>query len=80
MRAFDVRHIYFSDGTAIQSLSCPVGAQRLCVREDGQRIEAICEHGIGHCIASIGPWEDWMGVHSCDGCCSQWLHTGDSNA
>lgn len=79
MRAFDTAGIYLPNGTRAYMLSCPVGAQRLSVREDGRRIEALCEHGVGHCIASIGPWEDWMGVHGCDGCCSSWLHTDDSN-
>lgn len=34
------------------------------IREDG-RIEAVCEHGVGHTIqAKKGDY-----VHGCDGCC-----------
>lgn len=45
-------------------------------REDG-RVERVCKHGVGHPIrhrteASGTRWEQWMGVHGCDGCCSQW--------
>ena len=42
----------------------------LILREDGKRLERICEHGVGHPVGSIGKWERWMGVHGCDGCCS----------
>jgi hypothetical protein len=38
------------------------------IRQDG-RVEWLCEHGIGHCIGHVVAWEDWMGVHGCDGCC-----------
>lgn len=40
-------------------------------RGDG-RVELICPHGVGHPseVLSPGPWEDWMGVHGCDGCCT----------
>ena len=66
----DLRAIHKPDGSVTDSLPCPIGATRLLVREDGRRIEALCQHGVGHPVASIGPWEDWMGVHGCDGCCS----------
>ena len=62
------------DGSVTYRLPCPIGAVRLLVHEDGRRIEAICEHGVGHCIASIGQWEKWMGDHGCDGCCSQFVN------
>ena len=38
------------------------------VRSDG-RIERVCEHGCGHPVGSVGPWQDWMGTHGCCGCC-----------
>ena len=41
------------------------------IRSDG-RLERTCEHGVGHPVGSVGPWESWMGVHGCDGCCSKW--------
>jgi hypothetical protein len=43
----------------------------LVVRGDG-RVERVCKHGVGHCIgvAPGVPWESWMSVHGCDGCCS----------
>ena len=44
---------------------------RLVFRMDG-RIERQCEHGVGHPIGHVGRWVKWMGVHGCDGCCSQW--------
>ena len=48
----------------------------VCYREDGRRVELICRHGVGHpsrvLIEAAYPrgWQDWMGVHGCDGCCS----------
>lgn len=39
-------------------------------REDG-RIEKNCKHGVGHPVGHATKWEDWMGVHGCDGCCSR---------
>jgi hypothetical protein len=41
----------------------------LIVREDG-RVERTCEHGVGHPVGHIKRWQEWMGVHGCDGCCS----------
>lgn len=52
------------------------------IREDGERIERVCKHGVGHPIGSVGQWEDWMGVHGCDGCCRDaefWLDWKDEN-
>ena len=74
MNFISPRAIHKPDGTTTDHLPCPTNAERLLVREDGRRIEAICEHGVGHPIASIGPWEDWMGTHGCDGCCSQFAN------
>lgn len=45
-----------------------LGSKEL-IREDGRRIEGLCEHGCGHPIASIGPWLEWYGTHGCCGCC-----------
>lgn len=41
------------------------------LREDG-RLERSCEHGVGHPVGSQQKWEEWMGVHGCDGCCKEW--------
>lgn len=41
------------------------------LREDGCRMEIICPHGVGHPSQQLSRgWEEWMGVHGCDGCCS----------
>lgn len=42
--------------------------KRSIIREDG-RVEKPCSHGIGHPIGHLKKWEEWMGVHGCDGCC-----------
>ena len=47
------------------------------VRADG-RLERTCACGVGHPVGSVGPWESWMGVHGCDGCCLKWRNKGDS--
>ena len=60
----------FPNGTRANEVKTPTGA-KLLYRGDG-RIEAICEHGVGHCIAVLGPWQEWMGIHGCDGCCAKW--------
>lgn len=41
-------------------------------RGDG-RVEVMCPHGVGHPERSLSTpfWLSWMGVHGCDGCCSQ---------
>lgn len=40
-------------------------------RSDG-RIERVCKHGVGHPLTRVwrGEYQNWMGVHGCDGCCS----------
>lgn len=42
-------------------------------RADG-RVELVCPHGIGHVSKRLTEtrrrWQDWMQVHSCDGCCA----------
>lgn len=73
MLKLNTRVICRPDGSVTDTLECPAGATRLLVREDRRRIEALCEHGVGHCIASIGPWENWMGTHGCDGCCAAFV-------
>lgn len=41
-------------------------------REDGRRVEIICPHGVGHPVRSLSfKWDEWMGVHGCDGCCGK---------
>lgn len=35
-------------------------------------IERYCRHGIGHPIGHVIKWEDRMGIHGCDGCCTKW--------
>lgn len=39
-------------------------------RLDG-RVEVICPHGVGHPSKRLTkvPWQRWMDVHGCDGCC-----------
>lgn len=34
-------------------------------------VELACEHGVGHPSKPLtgARWQDWMGVHGCDGCC-----------
>lgn len=46
-------------------------------RSDKGSMERICPHGIGHpdpdemaFLKRIGSYEDHMGVHGCDGCCT----------
>lgn len=42
---------------------------RICARS--HVTEILCPHGIGHpskCLTE--KWEDWKGVHGCDGCCT----------
>lgn len=56
------------DGTEYK---CPGVRMDIGTREDG-RVEKMCKHGVGHPIGHILMWEDWMGVHGCDGCCSKW--------
>ena len=42
--------------------------QHIIFRSDG-RVERACEHGVGHPIGHLRKWEQWMGIHGCDGCC-----------
>jgi len=45
------------------------------LREDGIRIELLCEHGCGHPSKKLSGerWNDsWMGIHGCCGCCSRY--------
>ena len=55
------------DGTVVHGFL----TKRELIREDRRRIERICEHGVGHPIGATDKWEDWMGVHGCDGCCQK---------
>lgn len=53
-------------------------------RGDG-RVEIVCPHGVGHpskVLSAPATWQDWMGVHGCDNCCtlaayalSEMIHT-----
>ncbi len=46
---------------------------RIDIRRDNGTIEMLCDHGIGHPIWGSQPkvagHEDYILVHSCDGCC-----------
>jgi len=43
----------------------------LLIRETNL-IERLCQHGVGHPMGHLKKWDpSWMGVHGCDGCCSQ---------
>lgn len=52
------------DGNVIYT---PVVSDKI-IREDG-RVERLCTHGVGHPIGHTRRWEEWMGMHGCDGCC-----------
>ena len=81
---FTVAHHRRSDGAWVlakraigQFLDLPARPQRVksihphLVRGNGI-IERICEHGTGHPVGSVSPWKDWMDVHGCDGCCTDY--------
>lgn len=53
-----------------KKLPYPRPRMDIITRSDG-RIEKICKHGVGHPIGHVSHWEDWMGVHGCDGCCGK---------
>ena len=64
------------DGAEADTVYAAPGLEaQILVREDG-RIERVCAHGVGHPIGHRRRWDDWMGVHGCDGCCAAW--TGDT--
>lgn len=50
--------------------ACASASRAFQPRGDG-RMEWICEHGVGHPVGVIPQvaWQEWMGVHGCDGCC-----------
>ena len=54
------------------------------VREDGLRIERVCEHGVGHPVRMTRPLrvneKKWVWVHGCDGCCAKWMIEEDTDA
>jgi len=44
------------------------------VRRGDGRIEQMCKHGIGHPLNGVvwkGEWQEWMGIHGCDGCSAE---------
>ena len=52
-----------------------VDAPEFTIRADG-RIELYCEHGVGHPSPRLtklwrGVWNQYDGIHGCDGCCSK---------
>ena len=56
-------------------VSSPGARMDIGTQEDG-RVGRMCKHGVGHPIGHVCKWEDWMGVHGCDGCCGFFEQNG----